>query len=78
MVIATDDSGPWGTDIVVLLYSDDADPVGIFPLDAIGSQDFIGWLTHLPGYREEAFAKAIGSTDVARFEVFTATEARSA
>ncbi len=75
VVIATDDSGPWGDDVVILLYSDAEDPVGVFPLEAVGSQDFIGWLAQLPGYREEAFAKAMGSTDVAHYEIFTAEAA---
>lgn len=69
VVVATDDSGPWGADVVFLLYSGEPDPVGIFPLEAVGLDDFVKWLTAQPGYQDRELAKAMGSTQVARFEV---------
>ncbi len=69
VVVATDDSGPWGADVVFLLYSDEPDPAGIFPLEAVGRDKFVEWLSGQPGYRERELAKAMGSTRVARFEV---------
>jgi hypothetical protein len=72
VVVATDDSGPWGADVVFLLYSDDPEPVGLFPLEAAGRGDFVKWLSGLPGYRDRALAKAMGSTKVATFNVFEA------
>ena len=70
VVVATDDSGPWGDDVVFLLYADVPDPVGLFPLEAKGCQDFIGWMSGRPGYRDRELAKAMGSTSAARFLVY--------
>lgn len=70
VVVATDDSGPWGDDVVFLLYSDAPDPVGLFPLEARGCQDFVAWMSGQPGYRDRELANAMGSTNVARFLVF--------
>ncbi len=72
VVVATDDSGPWGVDVVFLLYSSEAAPVGIFPLEATGVQNFIDWLQRLPGYHDRELAKAMSSTEVARFVVYDA------
>lgn len=69
VVIATDDSGPWGADVVFLLYSDDLDPAAVFPLEATGRDGFVKWLSAQPGYQDRELAKAMGSTRVVRFEV---------
>ena len=69
VVVATDDSGPWGADVVVLLYSDDPDPAAVFPLEAAGRDSFVEWLSMQPGYQERELAEAMGSTRVARFEI---------
>lgn len=69
--VATDDSGPWGDDVVILLYGDGPDPVNVFPLGASGEEAFISWMTKGPGYRDEEFARAMSSTSVARFTVWT-------
>lgn len=74
VIVATDDSGPWGDDVVFLVYSDDQEPVGIFPLEAEGCQAFVAWLSKLPGYRDRELAGAMGSTSVARFEIFSAND----
>ena len=72
VVVATDDSGPWGEDVVFLLYSEAAEPTGIFPLEANGAQDFIAWSKSLPGYHDRELAKAMSSTTVARFVIYEA------
>lgn len=69
VVVATDDSGPWGADVVFLLYSTEADPVGIFPLEADGRDNFVKWMGTQPGFKDRELAKAMGSTRVARFDV---------
>jgi hypothetical protein len=69
VVVATDDSGPWGADVVFLLYSNDPDPVAIFPLEATGRDAFVEWLSAQPGFQDRELAKAMVSTRVARFEV---------
>ena len=69
VVIATDDSGPWGADVVFLLYSGAPDAVGLFPLEAAGRDDFVQWMCAQPGFRDRELARAMASTRVARFEV---------
>jgi hypothetical protein len=70
VVIATDDSGPWGADVMFLLYSSELNPVALFPLEAEGRDEFIAWLKTFPGFRGDEVRKAMGSTQVARFEIF--------
>jgi hypothetical protein len=72
VVVATDDSGPWGEDVVFLLYSEATEPTGIFPLEANGVQDFVAWLKALPGYHDRELANAMSSTKVARFVIYEA------
>jgi hypothetical protein len=72
VVIATDNSGPWGADVVFLLYSSDRDPVALFPLEAAGRDDFLNFLKNLSGFRDQEVRRAMGSTRVARFEIFNA------
>ena len=70
VVVATDDSGPWGDDFVFLLYEHGSDPVGLFPLEAHGRAEFIDWLSSQPGYNDAEMSKASASTRVARFKVY--------
>ena len=70
VVVATDDSGPWGADVVFLLFSCASEPVGIFPLEASGRDDFLSWLGEKPGFNDDELRKAMGSTSVARFVIF--------
>jgi hypothetical protein len=72
VVVATDDSGPWGDDVVFLLFAEEVDPAALFPLEAAGGQDFVGWMSRQPGYRDGELASAMSSTRVARFLVFQA------
>jgi len=67
VVVATDGSGPLDYDIVFLLFADDPKPQGIFPLEATGCQQFVDWLSGLPGYRDRELAKAMASTNKGRF-----------
>jgi hypothetical protein len=69
VVVATDDSGPWGADVVYLLYSDHAEPVGLFPLEAVGCDAFVAWMSEQPGFDGREMTKAMASTRVARFPV---------
>jgi hypothetical protein len=72
VIVATDDSGPWGADVVFFLFGEDANPVGAFPLEAKGRDEFVVWMSRQPGYQDEELRKAMGSTSIARFEVFSA------
>lgn len=75
IVVATDDSGPWGADVVYLLHGVGPDPVGMFPLEATGSQTFVEWLSQRAGYNDREHRRAMGSTRVARFTIFEAAPA---
>jgi hypothetical protein len=72
VVVATDDSGPWGADVVFLLYADSPEAAAAFPLEAQGCGEFVAWLSSLPGYRDCELARAMASTDVAEFLVYEA------
>ena len=71
IVVATDDSGPWGDDVVFLIYGDRPEPMTIFPLEADGCQEFVAWLSARPGFRDREMARAMASTSVARFVVWS-------
>lgn len=72
IVVATDDSGPWGDDVVFILYGSGGQPLSIFPSDARGSEEFVAWMATTPGYRDREFARSMASTQEARFIVWTA------
>ena len=77
VVVATDDSGPWGYDVVFLMYGSADSPAGLFPLEAQGMRQFVDWLTALPGYDDRELSRAMGSTKVARFTVYTRPSIKS-
>jgi hypothetical protein len=72
IVVATDDSGPWGDDVVFILLGSDGQPLSIFPSVARGNEEFVAWMATTPGYRDRELAKSMASTQVARFTVWTA------
>ncbi|MFL9840231.1 hypothetical protein ABS767_04585 [Sphingomonas sp. ST-64] len=69
VVIATDDSGPWGADVIYLLYSAGDDPVCLFPLEAAGCDAFVAWMSEQPGFDARELGKAMAATHVASFVV---------
>lgn len=69
VVVATNDSGPWGADVLYQLYSGGADPVCLFPLEATGCDSFVAWMSSQPGFDGRELAKAMASTNVAEFVV---------
>ena len=70
VVVQTDDSGPWGPDVLYFLFTEDPQPAGVFPIEAQGCQEFVNWLSTLPGYRDRELARAMASTHVAKFVVY--------
>jgi hypothetical protein len=72
IVVATDDSGPWGDDVVFILYGSGGQPLSIFPSDARGGEEFVAWMATTPGYRDRELARSMASTQEARFTVWTA------
>ena len=71
-MVATDDSGPCGADVLYFLFTSNTEPTAVFPLEAQGCQNFVEWLGTLPGYDDRELARAMGSTSVAQFVVFQA------
>lgn len=71
VVIATDDSGPLGDDVVWLLYDADDQLACLFPIDADGQKDAVAYLMALPGFDEATMIDAMGSTRVERFLVWS-------
>ena len=70
VVVRTDDSGPWGADVLYFLFPADPEPKGVFPIEAQGCQEFVKWLSTMPGYRGRELARAMASTDLAKFVVY--------
>ena len=56
-------------DHVELVYSSEADPTCLFPLEANGRDSFVDWLSIQPGYKDRELVRAMGSTQIARFEI---------
>lgn len=73
VVVATDGSWPWD-EVMYLLFGPYAEVHSLFPLEAQGSQAFVDWLSHLPGYDDRALARAMASTAVARFVIWSAPD----
>jgi hypothetical protein len=72
VVVQTDGSGPWGPDVLYFLFGSGPEPAGVFPIEAQGRQEFVRWLSTLPGYRDGQHRQAMGSTDFAKFVIFEA------
>ena len=72
IVVETNDTGPFGDDCWWQLHQDaNSVPDCAFPQSAVGSQAVIDALTALPGFDHMAMLIAMGSTDNARFAVWT-------
>lgn len=74
VIVQTDDSGPWGADVLFFLFTSGAEPAAVFPLEAQGCQEFVEWISALSGYDDRELARAMGSTNVAEFVVFQAPD----
>ncbi|MEM9287993.1 MAG: hypothetical protein AAGA36_06625 [Pseudomonadota bacterium] len=70
VVIVTDSSGPWGEDLIWLGYDIKGELAFGFPLGAKNEQDFIRYLTTLPGYDDKALVNAMSSTSEAYFIIW--------
>ena len=65
--IVTNDSGPWGTDVWWLLLGAKPKSGCSFPGGASGEETVLKFVQSLPGFSNEAFVEAMGSTSNARF-----------
>lgn len=67
VIIETNDTGPWGTDVWWILVGKDGRQGCVFPEGATGEGEVLTRLQELPGFDNEAFIRAMGCTDNARF-----------
>ena len=67
VIIETNDSGPWGTDVWWILLGERPEARCVFPGGATGEQDVLKAVQQLPGFDNAQFAKAMTCTDVATF-----------
>lgn len=70
VVVATNDTGPWGADVWWLMYGADGQLACAFPQGATGEKDVLDALLALPGFDQTEMIKAMGCTSVATFIVW--------
>jgi len=70
IAIETSDSGPAGIDFWWLFYGADEDVAFVLPLGASGEGAMVDRVAALPGFRHDAYASAIRSTDVETFVIW--------
>jgi hypothetical protein len=71
VIIETNDSGPWGTDVWWILVGNEKTGC-VFPGGASGEKEILEAVQKLPGFDNEVFIEAMGSTANQRFLCWTA------
>jgi len=66
VIIETNDTGPWGTDVWWILVGTDTAGC-VFPGGATGEKEILEAMQKLPGFDNEAFIQAMTSTSNQRF-----------
>jgi len=64
IAVETNESGPVGLDFWWLFYGPDEDVAFVLPLGASGEGAMVDRIAALPGFRHDAYATAIRSTDI--------------
>jgi hypothetical protein len=72
VAIVTNDSGPWGTDVWWYLLGRNEKSGCVFPGGATGENMVLEMVQQLPGFNNEVFIQAMGSTSNARFTCWRA------
>jgi hypothetical protein len=70
VAIETNDSGPWGADVIWLLFDREGKPGLVFPQGATGEKATVDRLMALPNFDADQMIKAMGSTSNALFVVW--------
>jgi hypothetical protein len=65
--IRTNDSGPWGTDVIWGFHGLSGAVSAVVPGGATGEKEMIVALSKLPGWRDDAVIQAMGSTSNREF-----------
>jgi len=71
--VLTDNSGPWGADVWWLLT--DSNGHCSYPQGATGEAELIPKFQKLPGFDDKELIRAMGCTDVAKFECWVRRDA---
>ncbi|MCA9075570.1 MAG: hypothetical protein KDA93_11095 [Planctomycetaceae bacterium] len=74
VLIETNDTGPWGTDVYWLLVGRDAQSGCVVPQGATGEEALLTQLQQLPGFDNEALIEAMGSTENQKFLCWEAAD----
>jgi hypothetical protein len=67
VVIITNDSGPWGADVWWFLFGSNKELGYTFPGGATGESKMLEYVQKLPGFDNQVFIRAMGSTSNAEF-----------
>ena len=67
VIIETNDSGPWSTDVWWMLIGSTPGSGCILPLGCTGEKEMLTALQNLPGFDNEIFMRAMTSTTNQRF-----------
>jgi hypothetical protein len=70
IAIETNDSGPAGMDFWWLFYGPEEDVAFALPLGAHGEGPMVDRIAALPGFRHDAYATAIRSTDIETYVIW--------
>lgn len=74
VLIETNDSGPWGTDVWWILLGKDQTSGCVYPGGATGEGGALERLQRLPGFDDAAVIRAMGCCDNERFLCWKAPE----
>lgn len=67
VVVETNDTGPWGTDVLWLLIGEELKSGCVIPQGADGEKELLNRLQALPGFDNEALIEAMGSASNRKF-----------
>lgn len=74
VAIVTNDSGPVGADVWWVISAKSTAQGCTFPAGATGEQDVLRFVQGLPGFNNERFIQAMGSTSNAKFVCWSARD----
>jgi hypothetical protein len=63
VIIETNDSGPWGIDVVWILVGRQNQGGCLIPQGATGDKELLKWFERLPGFNNEQFIAAMCCAD---------------
>lgn len=71
IIVVTNDHGPFADDVHWLFLGAVGVPVCAVPQSAVGADAMVARVQQLPGFRHDRLVEAMGSTQNARFTVWT-------